>query len=137
MAAATSTRVLFERPVCETINPNVGKARPTDPNYQEVQQFCRDIRAEGFDERAVVTMLKLYTSGQPATYDMAKPENWGIVIGLRTSSFISPGSVYLPIKVQWVKDGSISEHWPENLMLIHRAMQQHDLGKHFDLMVAM
>jgi hypothetical protein len=36
---------------------------------------------------------------------------------------------YLPLTVRWVKDGSISKHWPEELVLIHKAMPWSELAK--------
>jgi hypothetical protein len=117
-------KVYFNDPITQTIGPPPLVGRPTALSFSEIQSLIKQLRMEGWDERAVVTRRVFHPSGNPNMYDMCRPINWGIVIDLRTTAIVVTGQPYLPIKVRWVDDGSISEHWPEELVMIHESMGQ-------------
>jgi hypothetical protein len=121
------SRVFFNKPISGEIKPPGPPGRPTVLSYQEVQDLCRQLRTEGFDIRAIVIKRVMYTNGQPDIYNMSRPINWGSVVDLRSTSITTSGQPYFPLKVQWVKDGSISEHWPEDVFLLHKAMSQYEI----------
>lgn len=120
--ASKVVEVYFNEPIEEEIKP-LQPVRPTSFSYQDVQVLARRLRAEGWDERAIVSLRREFPhSGLPNWYEMGRPQNWGIVMDLRTTVVAPTGTPYKPIKVRWVSDGSITDHWPEELVLIHEAL---------------
>lgn len=129
VVSSTSSRVFFDPPVFGQINPPVSMGRSVDLSYQEIQALCKKLRELGWEHRAIVVRRKLYSSGQPATYDMSQWKAWGCVQELRTFSL--QHRPYIPLKVQWT-DGTETDEWPNDLFLIHAAVAQMDLGRSFE-----
>lgn len=126
------TRVLFNKPIEEEIKPVRGgpaSGRPTSLPFNQIQNLCRALRETGWNERSVVAKRSFYPHGAPNDYEMCQPVSWGVVTDLRVTAMPMTSEPYLPLTVRWVKDGSISKHWPEELVLIHKAMPWSELAK--------
>lgn len=120
-AMVALSRVFFGAPIMGEIKAPQPPGRPTQLGYQEIQALCKGLREVGMQERAVVTLRRVFAgSGMTNNYEMNRPVNWGVVTDLKATVGFT-GAVYFPLKVQWIKDGSITEHWPEDLLLIHEA----------------
>jgi hypothetical protein len=121
------TQVFFGAPIFGEIKAPAPVGRPTQMGYAEIQNLCRDLRQKGLQDRSIVTLVRRFSgSGLTNNYEMNKPLNWGVVTDLKTTVGFT-GAAYFPLKVQWVKDGAITEHWPEELLLIHEAKSSWDL----------
>jgi hypothetical protein len=126
--AADISRVYFDPPVFGQINPVSSTGRRATYLYTEITEICRKLRDAGWDHRAIVVERKLYPNGSLAMFDMANPKQWGFVQQLNQIAAVD--RAYVPIKVQWF-EGSISEHWPEDLFLIHCSETQSSLDNLF------
>lgn len=82
--------------------------------YDEVQQLVKMYRSDLICERAIVALADKYE------YYYKDPSNWGIVLKLNT--FPPTVGEYVPLEVRWIKDGTTTKHWPEDLIVIHAAM---------------
>lgn len=118
------SRVFFPAPIIGEVAAPRPPGRPTILAYHEIQNLTKALRDDGWDVRSVVSKLIKFNSGTLNYYEMARPLSWGVIVDVRNTVGIT-GTVYFPFKVQWVADGSISEHWPEELVLIHDAVSQH------------
>lgn len=108
-------RVLFDKPVCFQIDaPPDPNAQPSNLSHAEVQKFCKLYRDEGYADRAVVAEADKFS------YYYEQPKNWGVVIDLQT--YVPMNRPYKPLKVMWMDGRPVSEHWPEELVFIHRAI---------------
>lgn len=119
------TKVLFNKPIKILIpgpTPVVEEpAKKTKMTHAEIMQLVNTWQRQGWDDRAIVTRITQWK------YEMAAPLNWGVVIDLKRSAPMV--GEYIPLVVRWVKDGSISYHWPEDLVLIHESLSQWDMDQ--------
>lgn len=130
VAVAEPARVYFDPPVCFQVNPPTVNGRKAQYLYGEVTEIARKLRMAGWDHRAIVVKRQFYAgSGWPNMTEMAKTSSWGAVLQITTT--VSADRPYLPLKVVWFVDGSITEHWPEELFLVHESMTQTELDKQF------
>lgn len=108
-----TTEVCFNVPVIkEILAPKPARHEMT---FGEIQALVARYTKYGWDERAIVTR------SEGTEYQRAQPDNWGVVTALRKHAGISE-KPYVPFTVRWVRDGSISTHWPEDLCFIHDAL---------------
>lgn len=84
-----------------------------------IAEILHECREYGFDEGAIVVKR---LSHLPAC---SVPSNWGIV--MRLNMYAYDINAYEPIVVKWVKDGSETKHMPDELYLIHRAIEDETL----------
>ncbi len=118
MAASASrlTEVCFNPPIYIEIAAPVPEGRKDTYSYTEIIRLTDDMRLDGWDERAIVMLRSLQNK-----YYNAMPSNWGIVVDLKRTMVYR--DVFYPLKVKWF-DGSTSEHWPEDLFMVHRAISR-------------
>jgi hypothetical protein len=122
MANDNLSEVLFNAPICIELDapeheeplghPN---NRPHHFTYTEIKTLTDKYHEDGWDERAVVVRSTC------SIYARSVPSNWGFITALNTTMG-NFGQVYCPIIVRWALDGSITRHWPEDLLLIHKSM---------------
>lgn len=133
MPKAGFCEVLFNAPVCIALDAPPSEKplghpenRPHHFTYPEIRALVETYRAEGWDERAIVVRAN------ESTYCRSVPVNWGVVIDLNTQPGVM-GQTYMPIKVRWVMSGNVSNHWPEDLLLIHKSIDQWSLEQFLEL----
>jgi hypothetical protein len=108
------TKVFFEKIITfELVPENIGPDRE-NLTSGEIHAIAADCRKSGFNERAVVVKRMEYN------HQMENPKNWGVVIDLRTWKSVNT-SIFCPLKVQWL-NGSTSDEWPDDLILIFPAL---------------
>jgi hypothetical protein len=128
-AVAELSHVHFDPPISFQVGPATAAGRKNAYLYTEITEIVRKLRVAGWDHRAIVVERKLYPSGFLATFDMVKPQNWGVVQQLNQTA--PSDRDYRPLRVIWFEDGTISEHWPEDLFLVHESETQTDLEDQF------
>lgn len=116
------TKVEFNKPICISIDapkpaaqtPAAGTTHTIMLSHSEIQQLVRGYIERGIDERAVVVLAS------HSKYAKMAPYNWGVVMDLhRCNPSAGP---YYPLSVKWVKDGSVTKHWPEDVIIIHESI---------------
>jgi hypothetical protein len=112
-------RVYFNQPLMLELTPNSkgDMEELKEYTYNEMKEFTTVCEQEGFGENAIVA-----NKGQLELWRLHFGRNWGIVINLNTHKGSS--EVYKPITVKWCADGKETKHWPEELWLIHKAMNR-------------
>lgn len=111
-------QVLFNEPIFGEIKAPTPAVKTW--SYNEILELTARYAKRGWSERAVVVL-----SGHTDYYN-AQPMNWGVVTLLRKHPGIT-GEPYMPLQVQWINQGSISKHWPEDLFFIHLALDKTDI----------
>ncbi len=110
------TAVLFNEPICLSLSPPEPEGRPTYPEHAQIQSILSELRAEGYDTRAVVVLGDRYEM----YYE--EPKNWGFVVDMRTWHRQTDPKPYKPIGVKWLSGAETTYYWPEELKLIHPAV---------------
>jgi hypothetical protein len=127
--AVEQCRVYYDAPVCIQINPVSANGRKVQYLYTEITEICRKLRMAGWDTHAIVVKREVYPSGFLAMYEMRKPAKWGVVTQLNHTA--PTDRPYVPLKVTWFMDGTVSDHWPEDLFMVMESMSQHELEQQF------
>lgn len=124
------TQVVFNAPICIILDP---PDRPdhVDPNhvkaftYEEIRGMTKKYMEQGWDERAIVARAEVHR------FNVSVPYNWGVVIDLNRTP-MAGGTQYAPIKVRWIGSSTTSNHWPEELLLIHKSISMWELDQLVD-----
>lgn len=114
--------VVFQAPIFETISPPPSDGKGVDWNHQKIAECIRWCEENGFGPNAIVT-----TRNQ-AEYEARQPKNWGFIKEIcRYKQYKQ--EFYFPLEVVWFTEDEVTLEWPEDLFLIHKAM---DLNELFD-----
>lgn len=105
-----NTKVVFNAPEVEDILPPAPEDRSAGMDYAAITALCGKMREQGLGDAAIVTRK------DQQLHEMRLPLNWGVVKDMRTYRGTSP---YVPLLIIWFKDGSASQMWPDDVIVIH------------------
>lgn len=113
------SRVFFPKVAAFTLEPLTKEETESNPRYTEMDYSSREklvkmYQARGWSERAIVVL-----SGRHDFWNN-NPNNWGVVVNVSAAKVYD--KPYYPFVIKWVKDGSFSNHWPEDLVFLHSAL---------------
>lgn len=120
--AANTCKVCFDPPICVEIDAPARPGRPLDMPYQDKLSLIAHLKNGGWDDRAVVTLRS------HQRYTVLTPISWGVVIDMNRVSPLGQ-EPYKPIKVKWCRDGKTTDHWPEELYLLHKPLTVWDIDE--------
>lgn len=121
--STTETNVAFNEPITEHIKGPAPTVRGEGMDHSEIMELVNKMKAVGFGDGAIVTRRN------QNLYEMRSAPNWGMVRDMRTYRQ-TPLTVYWPLQVVWFTDGELSYHWPDELVVVHAAMDWQDMNKH-------
>lgn len=115
--------VLFNEPIEEEIKGPEPEERGKFLTHVQIQEIVAEAKHKGFGDGAIVVRR-----GQQF-YEMRQPSQWGVVRDLKT--FRNGGAPYIPLFICWLKNGDTEYLWPEDLMVVHPAVEWSDMDKRF------
>jgi hypothetical protein len=115
--------VVFNEPITEFITGPEPAIRGENWDHAAITELVHKMKAVGLGDGAIVVRR------DKNLFEMRSAPNWGIVRDMRTYRQ-TPNTVYFPLLIAWFKDGTVSNLWPDEICVVHHAIDWQDMNKH-------
>lgn len=118
------TTVVFNEPVSEFIPSKEPIPRGANMDHSEITALVAEMKQKGLGDNAIVVRRN------NMMHEMRSPKNWGIIRDMRTYRQGYSG-VYIPLLICWLDDGHVTQDWPEDILVVHPALEWQAMDARF------
>lgn len=119
---AGRTMVVFNTPVEEHIAGPEPVERGANMDHAAIQELVAEMRKVGLGDHAIVVRRN------EQLHAMRQANNWGLVRDMRTFRSGVNGP-YIPLLIVWLKDGFVTQEWPDAVVVVHPALEWQEMDK--------